>query len=347
MPRTLKDATRAVRHLLNPSWRPSEYARDEPRDGIAEAVSVFEQPWWLDAVAPAGWDVAIVHKKDRLLARWPYAVTHRAGLTLVQPPPLSPHLGPWLRITSNKRAKRLSATKQLIGDLAEALPDADVTRFVLHPSHTYGLPLIWSGFELSVRYTYVVRGLDDLDGVWSRMDGRVRTDVRRADHVEVAPDGELAEFIGLHRKTFERQGVAYPFSEAFMRRLDGALAQRDLRTILIARDAEGRPNAGAYILWDGARAYYLMGGIDHDLEVGGAQSKVLWEAMQLASARGCEAFDFEGSMIASIERYFRSFGGEPVPLLEATRLSLRARALLDGREALRALRARWGGDHDA
>ena len=48
--------------------------------------SVFEQPWWLDCVAPGAWDVAEVRRGDEVVARMPYVPRRRMGLmTIVQP----------------------------------------------------------------------------------------------------------------------------------------------------------------------------------------------------------------------------------------------------------------------
>jgi hypothetical protein len=38
----------------------------------------------------------------------------------------------------------------------------------------------------------------------------------------------------------------------------------------------------------------------------------MWAAIELASKRGT-GFDFEGSSLRSVERFFRAFGGHPVP----------------------------------
>jgi hypothetical protein len=41
-------------------------------------------------------------------------------------------------------------------------------------------------------------------------------------------------------------------------------------------------------------------------------SATMWAAIELASKRGT-GFDFEGSSLRSVERFFRAYGGHPVP----------------------------------
>jgi hypothetical protein len=45
----------------------------------------------------------------------------------------------------------------------------------------------------------------------------------------------------------------------------------------------------------------------------GAMSLLFWNAIKLASEKGL-AFNFEGSMIPGVERFFRSFGGGLTPV---------------------------------
>ena len=59
-------------------------------------------------------------------------------------------------------------------------------------------------------------------------------------------------------------------------------------------------------------AYYLQGGNHPDLRNSGAASLVMWEAIQFASTV-TQQFNFAGSMIPSIERFFRGFGATQVP----------------------------------
>jgi hypothetical protein len=62
-----------------------------------------------------------------------------------------------------------------------------------------------------------------------------------------------------------------------------------------------------------------MGGIDPAFS-SGAFSLLMWHAIQFAS-QVTTRFDFEGSMIESIERFFRSFGARQVPYLHVQKIN--------------------------
>ena len=61
-----------------------------------------------------------------------------------------------------------------------------------------------------------------------------------------------------------------------------------------------------------------MGGGDPHLRTSGAGSLLIWEAIQRASADS-QVFDFEGSMLRPVERFFRAFGGRQTPYPHVSR----------------------------
>ena len=78
--------------------------------------------------------------------------------------------------------------------------------------------------------------------------------------------------------------------------------------------------SGAYIIWDNETAYYLLGGLNPDIEGRGSQSYVIWEAIKLSS-KVSKRFDFEGSMNKGIEFFFRSFGSKQQPFMGVQKFS--------------------------
>lgn len=270
--------------------------------------TIFSQPWWLEAVAPGAWGEVTVEKGGKLFARLPYVMKKRWGFTLLTMPTLTQTLGPWLRPYPGKYANQLSEEKDLMNTLIGQLPDFDFFQQNFHYSITNWLPFHWQGFEQTTRYTYVIEDLTHLDAVWKETRENIRRNVRKAKKVLcVRDDLGLQPFLHLNEMTFERQGLQLPYAREFVARLDEACQDHECRKIFFAEDAHGRLHAAAYIVWDEAAAYYLMGGSDPELRSSGATSLTMWEAIQFA-ATVTQSFDFEGSMIEPVERFFRAFG---------------------------------------
>ena len=83
-------------------------------------------------------------------------------------------------------------------------------------------------------------------------------------------------------------------------------------------DKAGNLHAAAFVVWQNSSAYYIAGGGDPALRSSGAQSLVLWEAIKHVS-QYTDTFDFEGSMLPGVERFFREFGAMQTPYFTISR----------------------------
>ncbi|QVM92793.1 GNAT family N-acetyltransferase [Pseudomonas entomophila] len=308
---------------------------------VESTVPLFSQSWWLDAVAGDAWDVVFCEKKGVVLGSMPFVLKKKGLFTLFAMPSLTQHLGPWVRPIEGKMSKRLSYEKDVLTDLVETILSRRFDYFDSNWSYakTNWLPFYWAGFKQTTRYTYVLEDLSCTDVLWEQLQENVRREVRKAEgrfNLRVRDDLGVDEFLKLNNLVFQRQGMQLPYTEDLVRRIDAACAERGCRTILIAEDAEGRRHAGVYVVWDEHSAYYLMGGGDPELRNSGATSLCMWEAIKRASAV-TKAFDFEGSMIEPVERFFRGFGATQVPYFSVTKTNS---WLLKGYFFLQDLRAR-------
>lgn len=283
--------------------------------------TIFVQPWWLDAVAPQAWDAVTLEENGRLVARMPYVVQRRYGFTALVKPPLTQTLGVWLAPDDSKYTTQLSRCHQRISALIEKLPPFDYFSQTFPYTFTNWLPFYWAGFQQTTHYTYVIDDLSDLDAVWQATRSNIRTDVRKAQkQLALRTDLGLDAFLPLNEKTFARQGLPVPYSAALVQRIDAACGQRQQRQMFFAEDAQGRLHAAAYLVWDEESAYYLLSGSDPDLRHSGAVSMVMWEAIRFA-ASVTRRFDFEGSMIQPIERFFRAFGARQTPYMHISKIN--------------------------
>jgi hypothetical protein len=302
--------------------------------------AVFDQAWWLDAVAPGRWSDVRVQRGDELVARLPYVMHERFGVRVLGQPPLTQTLGPWIRRTPGKYAKQLEAEKDLMGELIAGLPRFDAFAQAFSPEVTNWLPFYWAGFDATVRYTYRIEGLADLDAVQTGFAHNVRRHIRKAEkQLAVRTDLGPEVLLRLNREIFRRQGLPAPYAPEVLHRLDEACAARDARDLLFAVDAGDRVHAAAFVVHDGGTSHLLTSGVDTELRASGAQTLLVWEAVRRSAARS-DRFDFAGSMIESVERFNRAFGSRQVPYLSVQRSKPHVRALLGLRGAVRGAAGR-------
>jgi hypothetical protein len=274
---------------------------------------LFLQPWWLEAVAPGRWDYAVVKRGDEIAAAMPYARKKWLGWTFIEGPAKTPYLGPWLRPSTAKYAKRLAEEKDLMGELIDSVPRVGAFHQAFHPSITNWLPFYWKGFQQTTRYTYRIDDTSGMDAVWQATTESIRTDIKKARKlVSVEECDDFGALLELHKKTWRRQGRAFAHSDDEMMALHHACLHHGCCRTLLARGSDGQLHAGAYFVWDKSAIYYYTSGADPALRNSGAGALLVWHGIELASTLGL-SFDFEGSMHEPIERFFRSFGGRQVP----------------------------------
>ena len=276
--------------------------------------TIFSQPWWLDAVVPNQWDVIEIKKGNNVIARMPYVFKQsRLGFRMITMPPLTQTLGPAFASHHAKYVKQLSEQHKRITNLIEQLPPFDYFSQNFHYTAINWLPFHWHGFQQTTRYTYVIEDLSNLDTVWKETRENIRRNVRKAKkQLTIRTDLTLDSFLDLNEKTFQRQNLSLPYSRELVYRIEQTCTAQNCRKMFFAEDAQGLLHAAVYIIWDENAAYYLMGGADPELRNSGATSFLMWEAIQFA-ATVTQTFDFEGSMIQPVERFFRAFGAKQKP----------------------------------
>ena len=293
-------------------------------------IPIFSRPWWLDAVCSGGeWDVCLVEKGEQILASMPYYSEKRFGLTYLVEPALTQSLGPWIRTTQLRHSKVLTQEKVLMEDLISQLPTYDHFSQNWHYARTNWLPFYWKGFSQTTRYTYVIDDLTNLESVFSRFEHSKRKDIKKAEGiVGIYFDISAEEFYENHRMTLAKQGAVISYSMDHFRKIYDAGYANNSAVTIAAVDESNNLHAALFVVWDECSAYDLISTIDPDFRTFGAASLLVREAISYVS-RKTKKFDFEGSMIESVERSFRHFGAKQVPYFNIRRtpsLVLRTRA---------------------
>lgn len=271
------------------------------------ANSAFEQPWWLDIVAPGQWGEVTVKEGDEIAARLPY-VLNGGRITM---PPLTQTLGPWIKPEYRQFQPgntQLSKQKELISALLGQLPAHKSFHMTFDSANEYILPYRWLGYRYEPTFSYRLDDLSNLDGLYANLNKTAKKNIKYArNKTELAECPTADMLMRLLDKTFEAQGRKWPHDRALTKSLMEQSIENGHGKLIIAQDRDGNLHSGAFLLYDEMVCYYLLGGSDSAFRSSGAQSLVLWEAIQFAASVS-RAFDFEGSNVEGIENFFRQFG---------------------------------------
>jgi len=282
-------------------------------------IPVFSQDWWLDAACGNDWDVLLYEKNGRVLAAMPLFIPVTGVISM---PNYSQTMGVWFanEAADAKYVSQLANRQAICKHFIEQL--TPYRSFLQYFSHAFTdwLPFYWAGFSQTTRYSYILHGIKDSQKILSEMSRQTRRNINTAKEmaIRVSHDISISDFLKIQALTFERQQTKNKQSETILRRLIEAAQRRGQGALFGGYDEAGNLHAVAFIVWQESSAYYIAGGGDPQFRHSGAHSLTLWEAIQYVS-QFTDTFDFEGSMLPGIERFFREFGAVQTPYFAITR----------------------------
>ncbi|WP_041638533.1 GNAT family N-acetyltransferase [Marinitoga piezophila] len=276
-----------------------------------EPIPVFSQYWWLDAVCGENnWDVILVEKGGEIWASMPFFKKKKLFFSLLSMPPLTQKLGPYIRYPKNQGYyKKLSWEKEIMNELISKLPKFD--KFYQKWDYKYQnwLPFYWKGFKQTTLYTYVIKKGKSIDDIYNNFHSSVKRRLKKAEklNLKVIESDDYKSFYDINKRTFERKNQRIQHSLDLVEKIFFAAKKHNSLKLYFAVDQYDEIYAAGFFVYDKDSVYYLLGGINPEKKDSGAMNLVIYEGIKFAIENNLN-FDFEGSMVEPIEKYFRSFG---------------------------------------
>lgn len=292
-------------------------------------LPLFLQPWWLDAVTqPDGkeWTVLLARNKNgEIEAVMPFVYGSKFGMRYALTPQLTQYTGVWIVGKEGECiTDRLSREKKLQHDIIQQLDALHLSFFdVRFPlTYTYWSPFYWAGYKQETHYTYRLENLRDLDKIFACFDSTKQNKIRKAQSSGIVIDFDMSadEFYNLQCLQLDNRGSKDVLSRALVHSVVEKSRNREQGLIARAKDREGNTHSAIYIVWDSHCAYDLITAIHPKFRSSGASTLMIWETTKHIQHKTC-VWDFEGSMIESVESSFRQFGATPTPYFSITKQS--------------------------
>lgn len=311
-----------IRELEKRDYNKWDQFVDESLEG-----TIFHKSFWLEnADLPS--KIFGVFNDENLVAGFTSAIQkNKIGQKILVNPYLTPYCGLLFRKEEISYSRRISKNKEIAGLLINHITHNYKNISLKMSPAVYDLqPFIWNHFNINLCYTYIL-DISDLDGCWTKhFSSVIRRNIKKArkDGLYVKAEEDFEKVVLLSAKTFERQNK---ISKAKKMNIYGTqifneLTNRGFCNNFICYDSDDKPIGCSFIVWDTKRCYYLIGGYDHEKSHSSASTLAMWEAIQFAAKDlGLKEFDFEGSMLEPIERFFRSFGGTLTPYYQVIKRS--------------------------
>lgn len=283
-------------------------------DLASRAGTVFNSPDWLAMYESKLQLFGIYSCNEELTGAFFLYRDGKAGLSFFKNPPYTPHIGWLFENGSQNHAKVLSQNKkvmEVMADFMQGLPLGVISCAL--PFSVFDMqPFTWKKFKVVPHYTYRLSLALSVEELEQRMSTEHRSSLRKAgkDGLTVEKIMDYSVVKKLVLKTFDRKN----------KKLDKNLLEKILcgfadasNSFAFAAWNKGQPVAAIFTIHDRSTAYYLLGGFDSAGKHRGAGILCMWQSILYARESGLNTFDFEGSMLPEVERFFRGFGADLVP----------------------------------
>lgn len=283
---------------------------------LAEKLgSIFNSLEWLNIYGDKISLYGIYDNESKLIGGFLIYHAKQFGLTHLNNPPYTPTIALFFENKTKNKANSNSFEKSIISllcDFIESLPFKILT-IALPPFYRDMQPFIWKGFKVIPNYTYQYNlEQNTLEELNALMSPERRNDIKKAakDGIVTKRSSDYKTVKELVLKTFDRKEKS--INEALINKILFDFAN-DKNSFAFVSYKNDLPIACSFCIHDSKTAYYLLGGYDSKNKHQGAGANAVWEAVQHSKKTGIACFDFEGSMIPAVEKYFRAFGGDIIP----------------------------------
>jgi len=285
-------------------------------------IPIFSKDWWLDFVCGKdNWDVVLFEKGGEIWASWPFYLRGKGIFKIVTMPKLTQTMGIYIKYPEKQKYyTKLSWENEICRSLIAQFPKVDYFNQNFNNSFLNWLPFYWEGYQQTTRYTYIIENLT-IKELEEKFESDIRRRIRKASKlgIEVYESNDIDIFYKINSYTFKRKNMAMPYNHNFVKNLYEMCKEHNAVKILFATYKD-EIIAASYLIYDENTVYYLMGGINPQKKDLGAMDAIQFASIKFALENN-RRYDFEGSMIKSIEKYFRSFGAIQIPYFSISKTS--------------------------
>ena len=297
-----------------------------------EDIPIFLTYDWIDAVSKNGeWDVVIKEAGDSIQGFIVYYHKTKLGQKYITMPHFTPYSGLWINYPEGqKNTTRISFERKVMEELILQLPKVDFCVLHLYPSITNWQPFYWNEYKQTSRYTYIIDRNKKEEDAYNNLRDNIRREIKKAEKsitIDVIQDISILKELKDVSITKTEKPLSYyidhliSFYDKFSSNFEIIVAKKEDKII-----------AASIFIKDKSSTYYLLGMTLTDHKTSGALSLLLWTAIK-KSINSNRDFNFEGSMIKPIERFFSSFGAEQIPYHRITKsnsLTAKTKELIKG-----------------
>ncbi len=291
--------------------------------------SVFNSIRWLKMFSALQL-YGIYNDNNELTGSFYFFEKKKWGMTLNITPPFTPHNGLCFENRAENSANINSFNKNILNEVADFISGfkSQLTVFGLPVGAVETQSFTWRNMEVKVKYTYHIDLTQSEEILLANLSSEKRKSLNKAksDSLEIVKETKMETVKQVILKTFSRKQISKN-SDYFNKILFEFANEKNAFAFVAYQN--GKAIASTFCVYDHTSAYYLFGGYDSEFKHHGAGVSCMWQSILFSKQLGLTTFDFEGSMIPEVEKYFREFGGTLVPYYVIYKASLPVKLIFD------------------
>lgn len=295
----------------------------EKEDLATVNSSVFLSSKWLYILRENEVPYGIFDNNGQLIGGFVLSKEKLFGLNFYRPPRLMSTISLFYKNSAKNYSKHIGEEKklmQLLLNFFNELPYHIITLYF--PTEFRDMqPFIWNKYKVIPSYTYIINLSNSIEEIEGKFSPERRNDIKKA-----IKDGVVCKHE--HKPEIVKQLVLNTFSRK-QKIIDSRLFDKLLfefadsnNSVTYISYLNDRPIAAVFCIYDNSKIYYILGGYDNSYKHQGAGAIAVYSAIKYAKEIGIKHFDFEGSMLPEVEKYFRGFGGNLTPYYSINKAKL-------------------------
>jgi len=288
---------------------------DDAYAELVKSASVFNFPQWLKIYGPSLKLFGLFNNDNKLFGAFYWYTETRIAIKRLRVPPYSPHCGLFFSNPAQNRSSINSFNKEVKEKLVDFFDSSKKNLLTLaFPTSIVDLQsFTWKGYKVIPNYTYQINLAHSNEEIFKEFDSKNRNLINKVEkeNYEIKPLTDkkiLFEF--LQQSLLAAKANVY---ESILKAIVFDFINDQNSFTYALKDASGNISSAVLCLYDDKACYYLLAGNNREHMINGANNLLVYKSILKAKELGCKIFDFEGSMIPGVEKFFRSFGGSLVP----------------------------------
>ncbi len=303
---------------------------DQFTEKAEESIGVFGSKRWLSVYDDKLILIGIYKDEHQLIGGFYFLRTKKYGFNFIKLPPYTPHCGLFFVSESKNKASVNNFSKEVMNDICAYFTGQKSSLTILaFPSEIIDLqPFIWDKYKVIPNYTYRIDLLNTIENIKANFDTKNRNVINKAIKEEVVVsenslNGEaLLKFFKGSLKAAGANIYEDELKKIFLEFSDPS------NSFSLSAKKDDIFLGAVFCVFDKNTCYYLLGGVNKNAGIQGVNNLLIQKSIEKAKALGCNTFDFEGSMLKGVEKFFRGFGPELIPYYTVNKATLPLEILL-------------------